>query len=99
MDEPTVKDGKTEMELLAPKLQKLQEELKIDKTALSRNIQKHRSASDNRKSSEQIGMVGLTVLSIVLGLIVLIEVISIRKHIETVRKIHGVHQKRKRMTL
>ncbi|VDI57233.1 Hypothetical predicted protein [Mytilus galloprovincialis] len=64
---------------LESELQKLKKDLEVNKTQLSSSIRKRISAPDKRKSSERIGLVGAAFMCIVVGLVVLIDVLTIVK--------------------
>ena len=69
------------MEELKPKIQKLKEELYINKTSLSSNIRRKKSAPDNRKSSKNIGYLGVFLVAVVISLVVIIDIVSLKKYI------------------
>ncbi|CAC5357227.1 unnamed protein product [Mytilus coruscus] len=64
---------------LESELQKMKKDLEVNKTQLSSSIRKRTSAPDKRKSSETIGLAGTTFICIVVGLIILIDILTIIK--------------------
>ena len=69
------------LDILAPELDMIKEELKLNKYNLSANIRRRTSASDNRTSSKGIGITGIICLTLVIGLIILSDISSIREQI------------------
>ncbi|KAK3101286.1 hypothetical protein FSP39_002408 [Pinctada imbricata] len=66
---------------LERKLQSIRKVLTIDKSNLSSTKRRKISASDDRKSARGIGFVGLTILCIVMGLIVLMDLPLLLSHV------------------
>jgi hypothetical protein len=66
-------------DILAPQLDMIKQELKLNKYNLSSNIRRRTSASDNRTLSKGIGITGIICLTLVIGLIILSDISSIRK--------------------
>ncbi|VDI43138.1 Hypothetical predicted protein [Mytilus galloprovincialis] len=74
--------NKTRQELLIElesELKEIRKYLELNKTTLSSSIRKRTSAHDKRKSSERMGLAGATFICIVVGLVVLIDVLTIVK--------------------
>ncbi|VDI43139.1 Hypothetical predicted protein [Mytilus galloprovincialis] len=74
--------NKTRQELLIElesELKEIRKYLELNKTTLSSSIRKRTSAPDKRKSSERMGLAGATFICIVVGLVVLIDVLTIVK--------------------
>ncbi|XP_052091478.1 uncharacterized protein LOC127728247 isoform X2 [Mytilus californianus] len=74
-------------EILAPVLQKLEKELKVDTSNLSSTVNKRISAKDSRPSSQKLGMLGIVFLSLIVGGIILVDITSLQRHRDTVKKI------------
>ncbi|VDI47738.1 Hypothetical predicted protein [Mytilus galloprovincialis] len=78
--------NKTREELimeLEPKLQMMKKEMEMNKTQLSSSICKRTSAPDKRKSSETMGLAGATFIFIVVGLMMLVDILTIVKHVKS----------------
>lgn len=67
--------------ILRPVLDKLEKELKVDKTKLSSTIRKLASAEDHRPSSKHIGYIGIIFLVSVIALVVISDVISFKQYV------------------
>ncbi|CAG2235690.1 unnamed protein product [Mytilus edulis] len=72
-----------ELELV---IRQIQDELKVNKTKLSSAIRKLTSAKDDRKSSQSIGYFGAVFISVVFGMVVLIDIVMLKQHIENIWK-------------
>ena len=55
----------------------IKSELRIDKYKIGSTKRKRTSAPDNRNSSKQIGIVGIVFLTIVIGLVILIDLTAV----------------------
>ncbi|VDI57282.1 Hypothetical predicted protein [Mytilus galloprovincialis] len=74
--------SKFELEqILEPILLKTKDELKLNKTKLSSYKRKRNSAQDSRKSSKQIGIIGVIFIGVVISLVILIDVVEIRQRL------------------
>lgn len=74
--------SKFELEqILEPILLKTKDELKLNKTKLSSYKRKRNSAQDSRKSSKQIGIIGVIFIGVVIILVILIDVVEIRQRL------------------
>lgn len=71
---------------LEPVLQSIKKYLTVDVKTLSSTKRKKTSADDNRKSSEQIGVLGAVILGVVVGLTVLVDLLSFQRHWKTLRQ-------------
>ncbi|XP_052091479.1 uncharacterized protein LOC127728247 isoform X3 [Mytilus californianus] len=74
-------------EILAPVLQKLEKELKVDTRNLSSTVNKRISAKDSRPSAQKLGMLGIVFLSLIVGGIILADITSLPRHCETAKNI------------
>ncbi|VDI57232.1 Hypothetical predicted protein [Mytilus galloprovincialis] len=77
--------NKTRQELLKElesELKEIRKDLELNKTTLSSSIRKRTSAPDKRKSSERMGLTGAAFICIVVGLVVLIDVLTIVKFLK-----------------
>ncbi|CAC5357226.1 unnamed protein product [Mytilus coruscus] len=68
---------------LKSELQKIKKELKVNKRQLSSSIRKRTSATDRRKSSKTMGLAGTAVICIVVGLVILIDLLSLVKFVKS----------------
>ncbi|XP_052076835.1 uncharacterized protein LOC127714841 isoform X3 [Mytilus californianus] len=87
--ESTIQRNQTKTELykkLEHVIRQIQDELKVNKTMLSSTTRKLTSAYDNRKLSQTIGFVGAVFISVVVGLVVFIDIIKFKQHIENIWK-------------
>ncbi|XP_063417660.1 uncharacterized protein LOC134700230 [Mytilus trossulus] len=78
--------NKTQEELLKElesELQNIKKELAVNKTQLSSSIRRRSSAPDKRKSSETIGLAGVAFICIVVGLVVLVDLLSLVKFVKS----------------
>ncbi|CAC5373975.1 unnamed protein product [Mytilus coruscus] len=74
--------SKSELEqILEPILLNIKDDLKLNKTKLSSYKRKRNSAQDNRKSSEQIGIMGVIFIGVVLSLVIFIDIVEIRRRL------------------
>jgi len=67
------------LDILAPQLEMIKQELKLNKYNLSSNIRRRTSASDNRTLSKGIGITGIICLTLVIGLIILSDISFMRE--------------------
>ncbi|XP_076090210.1 uncharacterized protein LOC143062383 isoform X2 [Mytilus galloprovincialis] len=74
-------------EILAPVLEKLEKELKVDTSNLSSTVNKRISAKDSRPSSQKLGMLGIVCLSLIVGGIILVDITSLPRHCQTAKSI------------
>ncbi|XP_063419887.1 uncharacterized protein LOC134705045 [Mytilus trossulus] len=74
-------------EILAPVLEKLEKELKVDTSNLSSTVNKLISAKDSRPSSQKLGMLGIVFLSLIVGGIILVDITSLPRHCKTAKSI------------
>ncbi|VDH91350.1 Hypothetical predicted protein [Mytilus galloprovincialis] len=83
----------TQEEMLAymePSLKKVLDEMKLQKDKLSQSIRKRTSAKDDRKSSTQIGIAGVVFIGATFGLIIVIDIISIKRYVQNVREAFNI---------
>lgn len=71
--------------ILAPVLDEIKRNLTVDKSTLTKTKLKYISAKDNRSSASQVGAVGIAFMTIVIGGLILIDILSIRRHVETIK--------------
>lgn len=71
---------------LAPEIEQLKKSLAVDVTKLASSRRKKISAGDKRKSSEQIGYVGAIIIAIVFGLVILIDIVAIKRFYTVFRR-------------
>ncbi|CAC5385072.1 unnamed protein product [Mytilus coruscus] len=64
---------------LESELQKMKKDLEVNKTQLSSSIRRRSSAPDKRKSSERMGLAGAAFICIVVGLVILMDLLTIVK--------------------
>ncbi|XP_071128148.1 uncharacterized protein [Mytilus edulis] len=87
--ESTIQRNQTKRDLfkeLEPVIRQIQDELKVNKSKLSSTIRKLTSAKDDRKSSQTIGFFGAVFISVVFGMVVLIDIVMLKQHIENIWK-------------
>ncbi|CAC5357224.1 unnamed protein product [Mytilus coruscus] len=87
--ESTIQRNQTKRELykeLEHVIRQIQDELKVNKTKLSLTIRKLTSAKDDRKTSKTIGFCGAVFISVVVGLVVFIDIVMLKQHIEKIWK-------------
>ncbi|XP_052094387.1 uncharacterized protein LOC127730168 [Mytilus californianus] len=80
--------------ILKPELIKLEKELRVDKHNLSATLRKLTSAHDKRPSSRHIGSFGIVFLILLCLLIFASDLISIKQHIITIKRIWNIKVKR-----
>ncbi|XP_076090037.1 uncharacterized protein LOC143062109 isoform X1 [Mytilus galloprovincialis] len=80
--------------ILKPELDKLEKELRIDKHNLSAVIRKLTSAHDKRPSARHLGSFGIVFLIVLCLLIFASDLISIKQHIITIKRIWNIKVKR-----
>ncbi|CAG2247874.1 unnamed protein product [Mytilus edulis] len=68
---------------LESELQKIKKELAVNKTQLSSSIRRRTSAPDKRKSSETMGLAGAAFICIVVGVVVLVDLLSLVKFVKS----------------
>lgn len=61
---------------LGPELEKMQKNLTVDTSTLSAFINRKISKGDERKSSKQIGAIGIVFLTVELSMLVVVDMIS-----------------------
>lgn len=66
---------------LAPVIKQIKENLTVDASKLSSTIRKKQSATDERKSAEQMGVLGAVLLGFTFGMLILIDITSIPRHL------------------
>ena len=71
--------------ILAPVLEEITKNLTLDKINLSAYLRTITSASDKRPSSKYIGVLGILLLTLFAIIIVFLDLLSIRTHIDTLR--------------
>ncbi|XP_071154412.1 neuroglian-like [Mytilus edulis] len=71
--------------ILAPVLEEIKRNLTVDKSTLTKTKLKYISAKDNRSSASQVGAVGIAFMTVVIGGLILIDILSIRRHVETIK--------------
>ncbi|XP_063420513.1 neural cell adhesion molecule L1-like protein [Mytilus trossulus] len=74
------------LEYMAPFLKKTLEEMKLEQNKLSKNIRKRTSAKDDRKSSQQIGLVGIVFIAATFGVIIVFDIIAIKRYLLNIRE-------------
>ncbi|CAC5419668.1 unnamed protein product [Mytilus coruscus] len=74
-------------EILQQRLTELQNEMKLDKRNLSRWRRNYISAADKRETARNIGIVGVLVLCAVVGTVVLLDLLSLQKHIRQIKRL------------
>lgn len=67
--------------ILAPLLEEIKKNLSVDVSKLSATIRKKQSAADKRPSASQMGVLGIILLTVIFGLLVLVDITSIPQHI------------------
>lgn len=75
---------------LQPKIKELEKTLTVDKSNLSSLINKRISMKDDRPSARSIGYIGIVILSVVFVLILFIDVSSITRHTQNIKRLWGV---------
>ncbi|CAC5385541.1 DSCAM [Mytilus coruscus] len=80
--------------ILKPELIKLEKELRVDKHNLSATLWKLTSAHDKRPSSRHIGSFGIVFLIFLCLLIFASDLISIKQHIITIKRMWNIKVKR-----
>ncbi|XP_071160219.1 uncharacterized protein [Mytilus edulis] len=75
---------------LQPKIKELEKTLTVDKSNLSSIINKRISMKDDRPSARSIGYIGIVILSVVFVLILSIDVSSITRHTQNIKRLWGV---------
>lgn len=80
--------------ILKPELDKLEKELRVDKQNLSAVIRKLTSAHDKRPSARHLGSFGIVFLIVLCLLILASDLISIKQHIITIKRIWNIKVKR-----
>ncbi|XP_071140557.1 uncharacterized protein [Mytilus edulis] len=84
------KHSKEELrQILQPRLTGLQNEMKLNKKNISKWRRNYISVADKRESARYMGIVGVVVLCAVVGTVVLLDLLSFRKHIRQIRRIRG----------
>ena len=78
------------LDYMEPSLKKVLEEMKLEKDKLSQSIRKRTSAKDGRKSSTQIGIAGVVFIGATFGLIIVIDIISIKRYVQNVREAFNI---------
>lgn len=73
--------------ILGPALKKLEDDLKVDKSNLSATINKRISAGDTRTSSSYLGVLGIALLTFIIGGIILLDSTSLSRHIQAIKDI------------
>ncbi|CAG2192168.1 unnamed protein product [Mytilus edulis] len=73
--------------ILAPVIQKLEKELKLDTSNLSSTINKRISAKDSRPSSQTFGMLGIVFLSFIVGGVIFVDITSFKRHRDALKKV------------
>lgn len=73
--------------ILGPALKKLEDDLKVDKSNLSATINKRISAGDTRTSSSSLGVLGIALLTFIIGGIILLDSTSLSRHIQAIKDI------------
>ena len=71
--------------ILAPVLEEITKNLTLDKINLSAYLRTITSASDKRPSSKYIGVLGILLLTLFAIIIVFLDLLSIRTHIDRLR--------------
>ena len=72
--------NKEELKLkLKPIIEDLIRKLKVNKTNLSSYVRKHNSAPNHRKTSKDIGIVGITFMSAAFGVIFIVDILWARQ--------------------
>ncbi|VDH96763.1 Hypothetical predicted protein [Mytilus galloprovincialis] len=74
------------LEYMAPFLKKTLEEMKLEQNKLSKNIRKRTSAKDDRTSSQQIGLVGIVFIAATFGVIIVFDIIAIKRYLLNIRE-------------
>ncbi|XP_063420138.1 uncharacterized protein LOC134705323 [Mytilus trossulus] len=80
--------------ILKPELDKLEKELRVDKHNLSAVLRKLTSAHDKRPSARHLGSFGIVFLIVLCLLIFASDLISIKQHIITIKRIWNIKVKR-----
>ncbi|CAC5386301.1 unnamed protein product [Mytilus coruscus] len=80
--------------ILKPELIKLEKELRVDKHNLSATLRKLTSAHDKRPSSRHIGSFGIVFLIFLCLLFFTSDLISIKQHIITIKRMWNIKVKR-----
>ncbi|XP_063425762.1 uncharacterized protein LOC134709532 [Mytilus trossulus] len=75
---------------LQPKIKELEKTLTVDKANLSSLINKRISMKDDRPSARSIGYIGIVILSVVFVMILFIDVSSISRHTQNIKRLWGV---------
>ena len=75
------------LEYMAPLMKEVMDDMKLDKKKISKNIRKRTSAPDERKSAQQMGVVGIVVISVAFGMIIIFDILAIRRYAMLVRGI------------
>ncbi|CAG2257466.1 unnamed protein product [Mytilus edulis] len=76
-------------QILQPQITELQNEMKLDKKNISRWKRNYISVADKRESARYMGIVGVVVLGAIVGTVVLLDLLSLQKHIRQIRRIRG----------
>ncbi|XP_052093957.1 neuroglian-like [Mytilus californianus] len=71
--------------ILNPVLDEIKRNLTVDVSKLTKTKSKYMSAKDNRSSASQVGALGIVFMTVVVGGLILIDILSIRRHIETIK--------------
>ena len=67
--------------VLEPTLERIRQELKVNKTNLSSNLRKLTSAQDKRPSSGAMGWLAIVFIAVVVGLVILIDIVWIKQRL------------------
>ncbi|XP_052090756.1 uncharacterized protein LOC127727681 [Mytilus californianus] len=73
------------LEYMEPFLKQALEAMKLEQKTLSKNIRKRTSARDGRKSSQQIGIVGIVFIVATFGGIIVFDIIAIKRYVQNIR--------------